>query len=77
MQTSKKWLISGIFWLTAMALSMILLIVFYGRDSIFLHNNILGLIPNTFQILLVISFIMFFLERKNEKRLTAYTKSDS
>jgi hypothetical protein len=75
--TSKKWLLSGISWLIAMVSSMILLIVFYGRDSINIHKNILGLIPNAFQIMLVVSFIMFFFERRNEKRVHAYTKADA
>jgi uncharacterized membrane protein len=63
----KKWLLSGIFSLIAMVLSIILLITFYGGDSIFLYKNILGLIPTSFQIMLCTSFIMFLLERRNEK----------
>jgi len=60
-----------------MVSSIILLIVFYGRDSIFLHNNILGIIPTTFQFLLVVSFGMFLLERKHEKTIQVHAKSDA
>jgi uncharacterized membrane protein len=77
MVPSKKWLLSGIIWIIAMVSSIILLTIFYGRDSIFLHNNILGIIPTTFQFLLCVSFIMYFLERKHEKTIQVHAKSDA
>ena len=67
MEKLNKWLLIGIFWLIAMVLSLILLIVFFGRDSIFLHNSTLALIPFTFQILMCASFITYLLERINRK----------
>ncbi len=63
-----QWLLMGIFWLIATVLSLILLTAFYGRDSIFLYKNILGLIPTTFSMLMCISFLIYLLERKNKKQ---------
>ena len=40
-----KWLLTCIFWLIATVLSLILLIVFFGRESIFLQSGPLALIP--------------------------------
>jgi purine-cytosine permease-like protein len=76
MVTSKKWLFSGIFWLTEMVVSIILLTALYGQDSINIYQSFLALIPTTFQFLLAVSFIMYFLERRNEK-IKATTKSDA
>jgi len=64
---SRSWLLSGIIWLIATVSSLIVLIVFFGRDSIFLYKNILGLIPTTFSMLMCVSFIMYLMERKNTK----------
>jgi hypothetical protein len=63
-----KWLLSGIFWLIITVLSLILLIVYSGRDSIFLYNNILAIIPTIFEILMAASFITYLLERRNKKQ---------
>ena len=62
-----KWLLSGVFWLMVTLLSLISLIVFFGRDSIFLHNSGLALIPITFQGLMCASFISYLLERKPKR----------
>jgi len=64
---SKSWLLSGIIWLIATVSSLIVLTVFFGRDSIFLYKNIFGLIPTTFSMLMCVSFIMYLMERKNTK----------
>jgi uncharacterized membrane protein len=62
-----KWLLIGLFLLVGTVVSLFLLIVFFGRDSVFLQNNTLAIIPITFQILMCASFITYLLERTKKK----------
>ena len=58
-----RWLVSGVFWLIAMVLSLILLIVIVSLDSIFLQNSNLALIPVTFQVMMCVSVIAYLTKK--------------